>query len=733
MLFQRFWFLTIYTLQTVMFLAATVLSNTAIGQVSSRGRPMAPFRNPAPILTPKGIVTALTAQSITLKGAGHPAEAETVFPLDQAVAVSRLKAITLSDVSEPIWATIYRGGPSPSPTNEITVAWIKLSSQAPAESGGHNEANGKPMPPMTMRFSITGSLTILGSKAALQANGQTIPLRFTETTRVYRAQPVSLKEVQIGAEVMVDLKVADRKFVVRGIDILPSGDVSSTAAARAEAENAPWTALGLEQTNFDSSSLYFEKSLAAKVKAVKTIYQQFSEEARACRKQAETLLTRADDLVSEANRLIGGTPPKEMQASWKNFVGNLAKTSVPLSKKGTRFALCLVTRSTIKDFLRKGGSLPDFSYDRAHDTVEYVAALKSLQATNAAELFTLVIPVTGLETVETDARETFNGLLHYSQLAAGAALHELIEGTLIARLKPSVHHHRWFNEGMATALAIRLARQYVGETASQAFATNHCTEPYQELADTLSLRYWLPVDISVETPVPAEAQLSNARYAYATLEAERLLVKGGPESIARILDRAAPLNANHDLEAAIKEVMGEDIAERLNRYQRFRSSEVGLIIHAQAFAAASSRKDHIEALRHVLRGMELHDGDDLIDYAQAALCLARAGYDSFGDRVFQREMQYLEGRGLMAPLHQCKKLFTAYALLCDRTNIANQVAEEVLKQEPNYAEALAVRMLRLVAEGKPAEAKEIAQRVEGLGISPKSPAYQAATKLLKAN
>jgi hypothetical protein len=46
-------------------------------------------------------------------------------------------------------------------------------------------------------------------------------LQFTERTRVYEEIPATLSEVKVGDKVMLDLRVVDRKFVTKGIDILP--------------------------------------------------------------------------------------------------------------------------------------------------------------------------------------------------------------------------------------------------------------------------------------------------------------------------------------------------------------------------------------------------------------------------------------------------------------------------------------------------------------------------------
>jgi hypothetical protein len=70
-------------------------------------------------------------------------------------------------------------------------------------------------------------LKVQGMSGTLQAEGQTLSLKFTERSRVYEEVPATRSDVKVGANVMLDLRVAERKFVAKGIDIMPPGESAS--------------------------------------------------------------------------------------------------------------------------------------------------------------------------------------------------------------------------------------------------------------------------------------------------------------------------------------------------------------------------------------------------------------------------------------------------------------------------------------------------------------------------
>jgi hypothetical protein len=132
---------------------------------------------------------------------------------------------------------------------------------------------------------------------------------------------------------------------------------------------------------------------------------------------------------------------------------------------------------------------------------------------------------------------------------------------------------------------------------------------------------------------PDAAQSKYARYAYATLEAERLIERHGVDCLRQILDEVVA-GRTHDsahLFAAIQKVTGEDLGKRFARYQPFETKDDCVKHYAEQHNAAADRKDYAEALPAMLRILEFRGLKDPRFYSNAAFLLYRMGYEKAGD------------------------------------------------------------------------------------------------------
>jgi len=406
-----------------------------------------------------------------------------------------------------------------------------------------------------------------------------------------------------------------------------------------------------------------------------------------------------------------------------------------LVRPGRKTILYLATRQTIKDHLRKGGKLPGFAYDKATDKVIYHFFHKATSGgAEGAKDVRIPLPVPAKDT-EKDLR-TMLGMLGRIQSVSyeGLALHELAEGAILGlRLRPAEPHFRWFSDGVANAIAIRLLEKHVGAAAAMQFAEAYDTVQCDVPPSQTNLLRWMGKAFAIEAPTAAEGRLHHARCCYATYEARRLIDAHGIDCIRKILDAACkqrPVNSQVLL-AAVKSVTGEDIEKRFARYQDFKTPADGIRKHTAAFNAAMEKKDLESALWHALRAMELKKDIDLIGYTQCCLLLHRLGHEAAADGAIVKRIVLFERLGASGPTLAMKELFVQYALQCRNPRKAYAAAEHVLKDRPEFTPALAVRMHRLAATGEIDEAKKIARKILSLDTNEKSPQVRYAKRLLE--
>jgi len=393
-------------------------------------------------------------------------------------------------------------------------------------------------------------------------------------------------------------------------------------------EKDPWEPLHLESVNMDGATLYYEKSLASQVDFVRVSYKKFLSEQAESKKPSEDVEKKWPDITRDVARIVG-VPAASLGKVWKELFYLFLNMKVRLGDAQGRFRLYLVTRETTKDYLRKGGSLPNFTYDKATDTAEYglftrvsksLSEKQSKDFTSAPPLIIeeLALPVSGGDALEGEVQQIFSAFSmlvgmgrRLGGMTRGVFIHELAEGTILFhRLRPYDPYFRWFSDGFANAIAIHLLRKHFGEDAAKEFAEGFDYAEYSDIEKEINLYYWMGADFCIKTPLESEDRLQSARYAYATFEAERLIEKHGIECVNKILDKACKerINNSRNLVTAMKEVTSQDMDKRLRRYQTFETREEGLQKYAARFKTAIGPKDYGEALFNLLRVRELQGG-----------------------------------------------------------------------------------------------------------------------------
>lgn len=506
-------------------------------------------------------------------------------------------------------------------------------------------------------------------------------------------------------------------------------------AAPCGGEQAPaWKALHLESTTIAGATVHYEKPLAGGLDDFGAVLKQWLAAEARRGTILQRVLARSDRIVRQVNRIVG-LQADEPTIRWqRQMLSALLRHSLLVDPTRQKLTLYLVTRDRTKDYLRKGGTLPGFSYDKGTDTARYELAHRMESSRpQARKVATIAIPVGSLKDLEQDARLILAGITRSNELSFGMALHELAESAIVHhRLRPYDPYFRWFTDGFANVIAARLIKDHVSKQAAEHFLEGHDPARYSDLAGNINLYYWMGLGFCIDTPLPAEKRLEQARYAYATAEAQRLVDAHGMKVVRAILDKACSESSNdsRQLVAAVREVTGEDIEKRFRRYQSFQTAAEGLKEYAAEFDAAMEKKDYAAALSNLLRALELKYPADLRCYSNAASLLFRMGHEAAGDRAIKKQMALLKRRKMDKEHFVMQMLFVDYAAACRRFEKAYDMAEEVLAKRPDFVPALLVRMDRLGSSGRIAEAKKIAARVVELEKNAKSFAHRFATSVL---
>lgn len=488
--------------------------------------------------------------------------------------------------------------------------------------------------------------------------------------------------------------------------------ITCITAAGVAAEESPWDKFDLATTEVGGITLHYDKAFEPRIGDVKDTITKYLDGAKTVRARVATL-TEGDAVFNDVDALVGLTPPDDFKAMRRSVFARFAGQGAAVLE-GIK-DVCLVQQDAVKERLRAGETFPGFTYDKATDTATYNFGVhySSSGAGEGAKgaSGSIALPVKDADDAAKMVDSFFKMLEGGGRL--GTAIREIAEMSIRARLNESDPHLRWFVEGFSSAAARQLLEKYVGEAAAKDYAADSGTEAFADIQKGVNLAYWMDTDFEVKTPLKSEGRLGSARYAFATLEARRLVDAHGSACLKAILDKTSTAAGTTPggLVAIIKEATGEDVAPRLAEYQSFETRQKGLELYTAQIKPAVDRKDYAAALPPILRVIELEDGYNPAQYAAAAICLARMGREDLGDLVFQTQQRNLERTKQPKVLAMLKARLVDYAFQVGKPGKAFQAAEDILSARPDYVPALAVRMYKFAASGQKDEAVKTAQRI----------------------
>ncbi len=459
-------------------------------------------------------------------------------------------------------------------------------------------------------------------------------------------------------------------------------------------------ALKLKSTRIEDAVVYYEPCLEEKLPFFKTAYSDFR---GAEEKRVRQLDEKKQAVFTEIENIVG--PAEDLEAAYEKIVTGLTEMASSLFPAEPAFYL--IRQPTIKDYMRKGGSLPNFCYDKETDMVTYRWEFFTTSE-GARQKLEFTFPVASVETFEADVNNVFRMISFMQEtLATSLTIHEIAETSLVRRLKTGAPRIRWFTDGFANVVTYEILRKHFGRSQAEELLKGYGIEQYSELKDQINLQYWMISNYNLGSPtnpfpLEAEKRLELARYSYALDEAKRLVDAHGIECVRKIIDLfAAKTKAFHvlrsesidDLYAAIQEVTGVDLKKRFLQYQRFATEKEGRKIYTDGYSQAKQENDREEMILNLLRKMELYESPFLPESQgirrEIAVLLSDLGHHDFADKAMHRWVIELDTSGKLSGIGRSrlleiagKAIFMTYALKANRSQVAVDYADEILEIDP---------------------------------------------------
>ena len=498
---------------------------------------------------------------------------------------------------------------------------------------------------------------------------------------------------------------------------------------QAQTDPNNWEKLNLSSTSIAGATVHYDKSFEPNLPFFEKEYKKFLAE----KEKGKVISYKKDQIIADINHILGiSEPDSEMQNrlwTWFTGVFSIEKTIFYVVKQGT-----------IKDFLRAGGQLPNFTYDKSNDIAAYKPEFKTTSKDGPIKDFEFTFPIASEKTFEKNVSLIFRVLQDGFKGSLYTAIHETVEMSLLMHIRPTDPYWRWFSDGVANCVTYELLKKYAGTEIADDFIKGYDVNEYNELKKELNLRYWMSGRFCIllqDMPTEAGKRFNYARYVFATHEVRRLIDRHGIDCVHRILDEISVKQSrtSSELLETIKNVTSEDINVRLDAYQSFVQRQEGVEKYAKAFNEASQKKDFEQMLVNLFRLHELRlpsEAEQLLyDYRYSATLLFNMGFEQEADKTMENCIGFFSNPGFTNGRVAASEAFILYALECEKPLKARMVAEELLKTASDNVSALTIQMFVHLADKQLSEAKELARKIISLSKNKESRNYKAASFVLK--
>ncbi len=501
-------------------------------------------------------------------------------------------------------------------------------------------------------------------------------------------------------------------------------------ALQAQSTSNAWEDLNLATKHLDRATIHYETGFEPNLPFFEKAYKEFLHAID----DNTSVHANRDVLLSEIYQILGVKDPntKEHHRLWAFFVRVFSSID--------DVTFYLIKQPTIKTYLRNGGTLPDFTYDKENDVVTYKFNISGSSKDESLRHLAWVCPIKSEQTLEKDVTTLFEMLNEMGcKNMMDVAIHEITEISLLKQVRMTDPFWRWFSDGVANAITFDLLKKHFGEQKAADFAEKFDASEYEDIKSEINLQYWLTGSACLllqDAPTEASQRINHARYAYATLEARRLIDTHGLECVKLILDdvRSKPSRKGQDLLDSIQHVTGEAMQDRLSQYHTFQTRKAGLKKYVPPFNEASKIKDHDPMVSLLFRLHDLRLPSEvqplLGDYRYAAQLLFKMGHEQDADQVMENCVRFFSRPSYTHGKLMASEAFIMYALETGKPAKAKQAADTVLTAIPDNVPGLTVRMASHIEKRQLDEAKEIARKLVTLVDNEESQFHRMAQSVL---
>ncbi len=501
--------------------------------------------------------------------------------------------------------------------------------------------------------------------------------------------------------------------------------------------------LGLKQATVEGATIFYDPRFEKQLPVFEKIYLDYRAKMKAGTGSGgaffETFIANKDAILKDIAGIVGGDPNDGLvTASGMEQINKLGyDLAMPLTGTGNK--IYLVMQTSTKEYLRSGGKIPNMQYDKSSDTASYqfFFELGKDNSSNQELLFPIASPGR--------IKEVAGSILFtlHDKFGSGGTemdyvmIHEIAEMTILRRLKCNDPYIRWFSDGFANAITREMLRKYFTQKDVDSFLDTNSAAKYDRLRKEANLQYWMSLNYvsTNDWPVPAESELSLARYCFATELALQIVDEFGIDCVSKIIDRhIAERNAKNTgtMPAIIEKVTGFKVSEKMQLYQNFKNWQDGIAYYDQKLAGIDPEKEPDDRIFYLMRKLELKGQPFMPDALYIRMEIANLLYDSDRKEFAKRFVTDFAD-------HLCRfwddniktggrEFAIFFALGVDEPALAVRYADDMLKANPDHTNAMTVIMK--TTEDKD-QASKLAQKIISLEKDKESFCYKQAQKILE--
>jgi hypothetical protein len=435
----------------------------------------------------------------------------------------------------------------------------------------------------------------------------------------------------------------------------------TAGAGGQETPDDPWAPLGLIDLPTEVGRVRLDPALAEHRELVRESVVRGIGQFRRRSAETDRILDATDEIVDRALAMLGDTRDEDAREKAATMVRRIIVAARFDLAGPEELTIVVGRKEMVREHLRQGGTLPGFEYDPDTGKARYLFQDEfRFDDPRASKGFVLDLVLVGLDAI--DELNTWHPTEAIEVRLDGIAVHEFVELAVLDRIEPTKAHWRWFTDGLANAVTLRILRDVGAEGARELMLASLDVSRFEQWRGRCNLRYWPAVGYqirsfvgfsSAESPLPEEVELTHARYAFAFEVVNGLIEQHGMESMRRALQamrEQAPIAPDRIIEILTRET-GTDVAARLRAFQSFDTREEGQAAYTEAFRAARKERDYAAAVSalHRLFELDLSERVPVEKHMMVADYLAKGGNVAAGVAVYAHYIDRAAKMGEEAP------------------------------------------------------------------------------------